>query len=244
MDVVAGLAAFCGVDPTALRGGLLISLLLAGAAGSLMHCVPMCGPLVLGQVADRMACLSGTCLTAMGRVRAGLLVPYHLGRLTTYALLGAAAGLLGLAAASGFRPVGGALLLLAAAMFLRQALRRAHGAGSPAASGWGQALARVGRRIDRTGPSGGYLLGLLLGLLPCGFLYGALAAASVSGGAGPGAAAMVAFGIGTVPALAAVGIAGGGAAGRWQRSLGAITPWILGANGVLLALLGLQALAG
>ena len=243
-----GFAAICGIDPAALRGGMLVALLLAGAAGSLMHCVGMCGPLVLGQVADRMACLAGGRLTSAHRLRAGLLLPYHAGRVTTYALLGAASGFIGSAGAANFRPVGGALMLFAALLFLRQAVRRLGGRAAPPAAGWGRALARLAGRLDRTRPAGGFVLGLLLGLLPCGFLYAALAASAAAGGAGAGAAAMAAFGLGTVPALAALGLAGGAVGGvlarHWRAALAVATPWILGANAALLALLGVQALAG
>ncbi len=49
-----------------------------------------------------------------------------------------------------------------------------------------------------------FLLGFLNGLLPCGLVYTALAAATVSGGALQGFIAMFVFGIGTTPALIAV----------------------------------------
>ena len=45
------IASFCGAIPWS--GGLLLGLFLAGLAGSTMHCAPMCGGFVLGQVADR-----------------------------------------------------------------------------------------------------------------------------------------------------------------------------------------------
>jgi len=72
-----------------------------------------------------MARLPATHLCEWRRVRAGLLLPYHLGRLTTYALLG------GLAAGSAqaLRPAvwfatGSAMLLgVAASLFLMHALR-------------------------------------------------------------------------------------------------------------------------
>ena len=51
--MISYLASWCGSAPWA--GGLLVGLLVAGAAGSTMHCVPMCGGFVLGQVADGMA---------------------------------------------------------------------------------------------------------------------------------------------------------------------------------------------
>ena len=48
------IVAFCSSEQT-LRGGLIGGLFLAGVAGSVMHCAPMCGGFVLGQVADRIA---------------------------------------------------------------------------------------------------------------------------------------------------------------------------------------------
>ena len=148
------------------------------------------------------------------------------GRLTTYAGLGALAGAGG--AALGRLPwfgwLSGALLVLAALLFLRHALRRlapSLGAALPwavagtdrAPRGWIRLIRGLSARVDRTRPAGGLLLGLTLGFLPCGFLYAALAAAAATGGSaagGPltGAAAMLCFGLGTVPSLVAVGLAG------------------------------------
>jgi hypothetical protein len=112
-----------GVAPA---GGLLLGLLLAGAAGSPMHCVPMCGGFVLGQVADQMARLPAAQLCEWRRLRAGVLAPYHLGRLTTYAGLGAVAGVAGAALGrlAWFGWLSGLLLLFAAGIFLAHALRR------------------------------------------------------------------------------------------------------------------------
>ena len=116
--------ALCGALP--LSSGLLLGLFLAGAAGSAMHCVPMCGGFVLGQVADRMARVPAARLCEWRRIRGGALLPYHAGRLTTYAGLGAASGLIGatLARLPWFGFASAALLLLGAALFLAQAVRR------------------------------------------------------------------------------------------------------------------------
>jgi sulfite exporter TauE/SafE len=68
------------------------------------------------------------------------------------------------------------------------------------------------RRLDPLLPSrSGFLSGLLWGFLPCGLVYGALAAAAFAGSseksAAYGAAAMLAFGIGTLPLLLSAGLA-------------------------------------
>ena len=52
-----------------------------------------------------------------------------------------------------------------------------------------------------------YGSGLAWGWLPCGLVYGALGAAVFAGGPGEGAAAMLAFGLGTAPWLLAAGVA-------------------------------------
>src|SRR5664279_4079505 len=94
-DVMVQFAAWCGT-PGAVGGGMAGSIaagmLLAGAAASPMHCAPMCGGFVLGQVSDRMARLPSAHLSECQRLRAASLTPYHLGRLSTYTALGLVAG--------------------------------------------------------------------------------------------------------------------------------------------------------
>jgi hypothetical protein len=52
------------------------------------------------------------------------------------------------------------------------------------------------------------LLGLLNGLLPCGLVYVACAGAAATGGVVTGVSYMLVFGLGTVPMLLALGLAG------------------------------------
>lgn len=144
------------------------------------------------------------------RLRAGLLLPYHLGRLTTYALLGglAASSVAVLGRLPWFTRLSAVLMAAAAALFLFEALARMAAVGRrlpgvhPA---WSRLIARLARRISRNRAMGGYLLGLTLGFLPCSFLYGAIFAAATGGDWLRGAAAMLCFGLGTVPMLIVVG---------------------------------------
>jgi uncharacterized protein len=244
------LAALCTpAHALSLDGGIVLALLLAGAAGSAMHCVAMCSGFVLGQVADRMARLPAAHLCEWQRIGAGALLPYHLGRLTTYTLLGALAGASGGAAARlpWFGWLSGALLLLAASLFLLHALRRLAPRLVPALArlerappGWSRAVMRLTARVDPTRVSGGYALGLLLGLLPCGFLYAALTAAGASFSPVLGGLAMLAFGLGTVPMLVAVGIAGQTAGRRFRRGVAAASPAVMLLNATVLAALALR----
>lgn len=208
------------------RFGLPAALFLVGLAGSFIHCLGMCGPFVLGQVAAR----AGTADRPYGelqRLKEGALIPYHLGRIATYGGLGAAAGLFGAAllALPGLRLAAAALLILAALALMAQILPKlaiflpANRLAGPLAD---MVVRMAGKSAAPRTPFALFRFGLLLGFLPCGFLWGALAAAAASGSAWSGMAAMAAFGCGTAPALIAAGWGGamfGRGQGKWLRSL-------------------------
>jgi sulfite exporter TauE/SafE len=238
--LIAALTPICGAEQAARGIWLLPALLLAGLSGSVVHCAGMCGPFVLGQAADRMARLPAGRMCESARLRSGLLLPYHAGRIATYTALGTAAGVLG---AARMPPAVPALLLtLAAAAFLLLALGRAQ---PRLVAGLAPALAGGGGLFALAGPAGrlgGLPLGLALGFLPCGMVYAALAAAA-SAGPVMGGAAMLAFGLGTVPGLVAVAVLGQAAARRWQGATRAFAPWLLGANGLLLLALAWRTMA-
>ncbi|HXZ01185.1 MAG TPA: sulfite exporter TauE/SafE family protein [Stellaceae bacterium] len=239
MHAMPALAALCSAgDPLALLG---IALALFGTAlvGGFAHCAPMCAPFVLLQLPGEAG---GTRLRRLG---GGLLPAYHLGRLTTYTALGAALGASGgaLGLLAGTRWALAALLALAALGFLLQALKRVL---PPPRRASGAALAAPLARLAapllrRRGGLAGYALGAVLGFLPCGFLYAALMAASATGSAAGGAVAMAGFALGTVPALAAVGLLGAGVLQRLRRRAAiAMTPILL-LNAAALASFALRA---
>jgi sulfite exporter TauE/SafE len=219
--------------------GLALSLFLAGLGGSLLHCIGMCGPFVLGQVmvdAERIDARAG--YGEWRRLGGAALAPYHLGRLFTYSALGAVAGTMTALFASTaiFGKLSGLLLVLGAAFMLAQAFGLALGGGAPQAS-FVQRLAVP--FSTSTHPTARFALGVVLGFLPCGLIYGALGAAASTGSAVEGAMVMAAFTLGTVPALVAVGWGGVLLRRRWQG----IARWIAVPLLILTALLML-ALAG
>ena len=225
----------------ALRGGLFLGLFVAGAAGSVVHCGPMCGAFVLGQVSERMARLPPDRLCEWQRTRNGLLLPYHLGRLTTYAGLGAVGAAM-FGQLPWFNALSAALLAVAALIFLNHALGRLMPMRDPMRLSLGKVIGRLTRRIGRGSFGGEYLFGVALGFLPCGFLYAALAAAVASGRPAMGAAAMLMFGLGTAPVLMVIGIAGQAAWRRWNRAVTAAAPVLMVLNAGLLLLLAWQRL--
>jgi sulfite exporter TauE/SafE len=203
----------------------------------------MCGPFVLGQVGEKLRRIPVERLCERQRVATGLLPFYHFGRIATYTALGAIAawGGASLSRLPWFGPLSGLLLLAAAAAFLTIAVARLAPRLAPAltadfgaAGGLGRRLAGFSRRFDPTRWYGGLGLGLVLGLLPCGFLYAALAVAAATARPLQGALLLVAFGTGTVPVLASIGIAGL----TVRRAANRLAPFILAFNALMLSAAG------
>jgi hypothetical protein len=67
---------------------------------------------------------------------------------------------------------------------------------------WGRVSGFASRLALARSLAGTFVFGLIWGWLPCGLVYSALAIAVTTGSAWGGAAAMTAFGVGTLPALA------------------------------------------
>ncbi|WP_207537609.1 sulfite exporter TauE/SafE family protein [Sabulicella rubraurantiaca] len=240
-DCLHDLAALGPAGLPALVG----SLFLAGLAGGLTHCAGMCGPFVLAQAGARAdSALSGGSLR---RLAGAALLPYHLGRATGYAALGAAAGGFGalLAGLTGMRFVAALLLALAALAMLAQGSARLAALlpRLPKSLLPDFLSRRLGPLLAAPGPWAGFRLGFLLSALPCGLLWAALAGAAASGSALAGALAMAGFATGTVPALLGVALLGQFfrrvAGGRAQALAGRLFMF----NGVVLLALALR-LAG
>ena len=204
----------------------LLAAFLIGVFGS-GHCLAMCGGIVgaLSLPHDRRP----------ARASPWFPLAYHGGRLTSYALAGALAGLLGAAAMPLFDPATAARIAgLVSGVFL--VLLGLYLAGWTTALGF---LERAGgllwRRLEPLGRRylpirhGGhaYLAGLIWGWLPCGMVYAVLSLSVSSGDGLSGAARMLAFGLGTVPALWLAGMASRRLAGipahsRWRRVAGVL----------------------
>jgi sulfite exporter TauE/SafE len=188
---------------------LLLSATVMGLLGS-THCVAMCGGVVA------VAC--GALPTAR-RDRPLAQLPYTLaynaGRVASYAVAGALAGLLGSTLASfGFAEraflalrVVAAALMIAVGLYLAgfvKVLRWAERAGEPV---WRRVAPLARRFVPVRAPGHALVLGLMWGWMPCGLVYAALGAAATAGSALGGAMTMAAFGIGTLPTLLAMGSA-------------------------------------
>lgn len=196
-----------------------LPLLTAGAMGLLGagHCVAMCGGISCALSAGLPDSVRASPLRMLPFV-----IAYNLGRLTSYALAGALFGFVGAEAGVLLPPSWAKALGIAISVAFVIALGLYLGdwwRGLAAFERLGSKLWRylepLGRRfLPVTRRRGAFAIGLLWGWLPCGLVYAALALALVSGGAFEGASTMLAFGLGTLPALIALGFAG-----RWLAAL-------------------------
>ena len=203
-----------------------------GFIGSI-QCVGMCGPIALmlpGRGAARWRFVGGRLL-------------YNVGRATTYAALGALFGAVGLLAAlGGWQQVLSFIVgvLLVGAAFVPWLQRRLTGFEAVTARGLRGVVASIQALYRRGGTASLFAIGLLNGLLPCGLVYAAVATSVTAGSVGGSAAFMGAFGLGTIPAMFAVALAGGLAQGVWRVRLARLVPLELALLGVLLILRSLS----
>ncbi|MFB6248078.1 MAG: sulfite exporter TauE/SafE family protein [Salinibacter sp.] len=209
----------------------ILAGLAFGVLGS-VHCVGMCGPLALSLPgADRLP----------GRFLLDRLL-YNAGRVVTYALLGGLVGLAGrVVSLAGFQQVlsigiGAAMVLVAVVPWVGRQVRRLE---QPPSALLRRVTTPMSALYRSGGPAAMLLIGLLNGLLPCGFVYAALATAVTAGDPLASMAFMAAFGLGTGPAMLGVSLLGRLASTTWRTRLQRWMPVGLAAVGLLLIVRGL-----
>jgi uncharacterized protein len=178
----------------------ILAAFLVGLVGSL-HCIGMCGPIAIALPVPDSSNLS----FFTGRIL------YNLGRVVTYAFLGAILGLVGSKIAlAGAQQVVSIILgiVIIIAVLLPQKYKNFF-AQHPVIQKLAHPLkSNIGVLFSKGTFSAMFLIGILNGFLPCGLVYVALAGAIASGDAISGAAVMILFGLGTVPAMFAASVFG------------------------------------
>lgn len=210
----------------------VIPPLLLGLAASL-HCVGMCGPLLLALPLD-----------AAGKweVMRQMLI-YHGGRILAYAALGLIFGLLGKGIAlAGFQKslsIGAGVFMLATAFAtwrFEQMVAALPGFGVFT----GKVKSAIGRLLKQNPSGTPFSIGLLNGLLPCGMVYAALAGAISTAGSVEGGVFMAFFGLGTLPLLLTVNLLGRSFSVAVRQKIRFAQPVLLTVVGLLLLQRGLH----
>ena len=182
---------------------LLSAALLAGLLGS-AHCLGMCGG-----ISGLFAVNAGV---ATLRTQVPFALTYNAGRVVSYAILGSIVGLFGSVIVKASPSVAVGIRLASGIIIILVGLKVAFDVR------WLNAIERMGATLwSRISPAAKGLvpvtslpralgLGLLWGWLPCGLVYSVLMIAATSAKPMSGAAVMVAFGIGTMPAMVMTGL--------------------------------------
>jgi hypothetical protein len=211
-------------------------LIFGGGLLGSAHCVGMCGPFALA-----LGTLSGS------RQRWLRHVVYGLGRVFTYAAVGAVAGGLGhqidrlLPSAQ----LGQGLFAIVAGMLL--VLQGLFALGVPWPFRVGQAHGcqlggLLGALIRATRLRNVFLAGMVNGLVPCGLVYAYLALALAANGPLEGGLLMATFGLGTMPVLVLLGMGSTLLSLRLRRRLIAVAAACILLTGVMTLWRGAAAL--
>jgi sulfite exporter TauE/SafE len=210
----------------------LLPILIAGLAGS-VHCAGMCGGIVSAfSVGGPPAAPSrarvipiartgtgGSAAMTWAGANAGALghvLAYNSGRIGSYMLAGAIAGgiagsiasLAHMASAQLIAYWMANLMLVAMGLYLMDAWRGLARVEAVGGILWRRVQPMVKPLVPMDTPWKALALGGLWGWVPCGMVYSMLLTAILTGSALDGALVMGAFGLGTLPMLLAMGMAG------------------------------------
>ncbi len=167
----------------------LFAAFVLGAMGS-FHCVGMCGPLALSLPFAN---------NSFSSLFTGSLL-YNVGRITTYGLLGALIGGIGLTAAT-FGVQQWLSILLGSVILSALLIRKRRLSGTQHFPLYDVIRKQLGKLYNRRTYTSFYFIGVLNGFLPCGLVYIAMAGSASMHSYLQSAAFMMAFGVGTLPLM-------------------------------------------
>ena len=201
-----------------------------GLLGSL-HCIGMCGPIALA--------------LPVGKNRSRFIASrllYNIGRIVTYAIIGALFGLLGLSLSmAGFQQwlsiITGATMIIIVLLPYSYTQKL----NLPVFTRFNFWLKkRFSYFFKHKQWYSNFFIGLFNGLLPCGLVYVALAAAIASGSVINGIVHMSLFGLGTVPLMLGFSLAGNFIKVNWRQKIYRMVPYFVVLLGLLFILRGLN----
>lgn len=210
----------------------LITPLTIGLVGSL-HCIGMCGPIALALP-----------LKGKSNIRRilGLLL-YNVGRILTYAMFGTLFGLLGKSfhLAGLQRQVSVFLgILIIVGLLIPYVLKQKNKLTGLWYKIFGSLYSEMSVLLKNGSFWSLFVIGFLNGFLPCGLVYLAIAGALAQSEIIDGTLFMVLFGLGTIPAMFAVGWASKYISLTMRNAVKRASPFLVGLFGILLIFRGLN----
>lgn len=181
----------------------LLSILLIAFLGSFGHCVGMCGGIVLAYTSTKIDDSMTKKLQAFAHIM------YALGRITTYSILGAFFGFIGSVVTFSYFTNGllliftGLLMIIVGVSLMGKLKFLVTIEHSISTAPWYQRMFK--KLLSNNSLKSFYFLGMLNGLMPCGFVYVFAITAASTASMLWGAVVMFIFGISTIPALFSLG---------------------------------------
>ena len=211
---------------------ILISAFVLGLMGS-FHCAGMCGPIAIALP------LHGN--TVPQKIFGGVL--YNLGRTLTYGIMGAVFGLLGQGVEMiGFQQKVSVIMggLMIFSVLFPSLFKNQYSMNKSWFSFVGKLKSTIGKMFSIRSFSSLFLIGLLNGLLPCGLVYIAIAGAIGTGDIMLGTMYMVLFGLGTIPMLLGISLAGNIMSLTIRNKINKLIPVLVVIVGIFFVLRGLS----
>ena len=180
-----------------------IAIISIAFLGSFGHCIGMCGGIVMAYSSTKIGEGWSKNQQAISHLS------YSIGRVTSYALLGALFGLLGSVVAFSdtsvavLFTVAGVAMILSGLSLLGKIKFLTKIEHSVSSTDWYKNTFKKLLHSDKK--STFFLLGMLNGFLPCGFVYFFAITAASTASALYGAIVMIIFGLSTIPALFSLG---------------------------------------
>lgn len=211
---------------------IFISALVLGLMGS-FHCAGMCGPIAIALP------LHGN--TVPQKIFGGTL--YNLGRTITYGIMGAIFGLLG----QGIQLIGfqqkvsvimGVLMVIS--VLFPKLFKNQYSMDKSWFSFVSKLKKTIGQMFSIRSFQSLFFIGMLNGLLPCGLVYMAIAGAIGTGGVAQGSLYMILFGLGTIPMMLAISLAGNVMSLAIRNKINKLIPVLVVVVGILFILRGLS----
>ena len=211
---------------------IYISALVIGLVGSI-HCAGMCGPIAIALPLHGQNMLQ--------KMLGGVL--YNLGRTFTYGVMGILFGWVG----QGLEMIGfqqrvsvimGAIMVLS--VLFPSLFKNQYRLDRSWFSWIGKLKSSFGRLLNVRSFGSLFFIGMLNGLLPCGLVYMAIAGAIGTGSVMGGSLYMVLFGLGTIPMLLAISMAGNLMNIQVRNRINKLIPALVIVVGILFMLRGLN----
>jgi sulfite exporter TauE/SafE len=193
----------------------------------------MCGPIAIALP------LHGN--TMQQKIFGGAL--YNIGRTLTYGVMGALFGLIGQGLGLlGFQQT--ISLIMGSIMIISVLFPALFKNRSVVGKGWFLLICKlkksIGEMFSIRSFSSLFFIGLLNGLLPCGLVYMAIAGAIGTGNAAQGTLYMILFGLGTIPMMLTISVAGNMMSQAIRRKVNKLIPVLVVIVGLLFILRGLS----